>query len=376
MKNLSLDIQLIIECSQHIPNKKKIKDLISNIEDWYAFIDLAYAHGVFPLVYKELKSYETEIPQDVLQTMKTDNMSIVKQNMLMSAELIKVMKILEENNIEALAFKGPTLAQMAYGDITLRQYMDLDILVNKKDIYKTYKLLQNTYTRDIERSESQEKIWFKYAHDLGLTAKNNVHVEFHWQMLDSDHPINLENINFFQNTHQIKINNYPISVISNEEFLIYLCVHGSKHLYERLEWIVDIDRFINFQKIDWKKFDNLIEGKNYQKFVYLGLYMANFLFGTKIGISEYKNNNDIQKVTSHIFNLWQKNSDFTNKDNIRHMLKLFSSTLDKIYYIHKVYLKPTFTEYWYIDLPKPLYFLYYPLRQYLLMKKYFSNKNK
>jgi len=34
----------------------------------------------------------------------------------MSAELIKVMALLEENGIEALTFKGPALAQMAYGD--------------------------------------------------------------------------------------------------------------------------------------------------------------------------------------------------------------------------------------------------------------------
>ena len=49
--------------------------------------------------------------------------------MLLTSELIKIMKLLEENDIKAIAFKGPTLAQLAYGDVTLRQYVDLDLLV-------------------------------------------------------------------------------------------------------------------------------------------------------------------------------------------------------------------------------------------------------
>ena len=51
--------------------------------------------------------------------------------MLMSAELIRIMKLLEKNDIKALAFKGPVLSQMVYGDITLRQYVDLDVLIRK-----------------------------------------------------------------------------------------------------------------------------------------------------------------------------------------------------------------------------------------------------
>jgi hypothetical protein len=39
-------------------------------------------------------------------------MDIVKQNMLMTSELMKVVKILEENNIESISFKGPVLSYL------------------------------------------------------------------------------------------------------------------------------------------------------------------------------------------------------------------------------------------------------------------------
>ena len=369
-------ISLIIECCKTDQNTTNIKKFISDIHNWKEFINLAFSHGVFPLVYHTLKTHDNRIPNNILKSMKTYNRSIAQQNMLMSAELIKVMKLLKENNIEAIAFKGPTLAQMAYGDIALRQYADLDILIQKDDVYKVYELFKNNYTRSLQRSENQEDIWFKYAHDLGLTGANGIHIEFHWRMLDSDHPINLNDIDFYSSIQTTTFKQNSMKIISNEEFLIYLCVHGSKHMFERIEWVADIDRFIRIQNIDWDKFTNLLQNKNYQKFVYLGLTLAHKLFSTPLINAHIYSTKDINTVNQHIFNLWNQRLSFNNKNNMKYMLKLFNSNFDKVAYMHKIYLKPTFTEYWYINLPKSLYFLYYPIRQYLLLKKYFLDKSK
>ena len=58
-------------------------------------------------------------------------MDIVKYNMLLTSELIKIMKILEENDIKAIAFKGPPLAQPPSDDLTLRHSVHLALLVAK-----------------------------------------------------------------------------------------------------------------------------------------------------------------------------------------------------------------------------------------------------
>lgn len=375
MLTFSTPIQLIIESCKTTKEEELILSLISKIEDWEDFIDLAHSHGVFPLVYHTLKYYKQNIPDEIYSSMKSYNMKIVKQNMLMTAELIKTMKLLEDNGIEAISFKGPTLSQMAYGDIALRQYCDLDILVKKENIYKIYKLLKNSHTRSLKLNNTQENIWFKYAHDLGLTTPNNVHIEFHWLMLDSDHPISLKSIDFFGNNNLVAIQNSKLPIISNEKFLIYLCIHGSKHMFERIEWAVDIDKFIRTQNIDWDILFDLIKYDNSIRFFLLGLYMSNTLYNTPIE-NKYSNlfDDDIIQVYNYITYCWSQEKEFNNKRNLKFLLKLFVSLKDKIQYLNKIYLKPTFNEYWYISFPKPLYFLYYPLRQYLLIKKYFFNK--
>lgn len=375
--NFSTDISLIIESCKTTIDESKIKELISNINNWNNFLVLSYSHGVFPLVYHTLKAYSDIIPQEVLNTFKKHNMDIVKQNMLMTAELIKVMKTLEEHNIEAIAFKGPTLSQMAYGDITLRQYTDLDILVKKDTIYKILDIFsKKNYQRGLILTNSQEQAWFKYFHDLGLSSPNSIYTEFHWSILDTDHPISMSDINFFKSTQVIKLNNNPINIISNEVFLIYLCVHGSKHMFERVEWVCDIDRFIRNQNIDYSKVESILENSNYKRFVYLGIYLAQLLYNTPIDDSLSKNLRELylQNVSSYIFAVWKNEKKLDNRNNIKLMLQLFISRTDKLRYLQKKYFKPTLSEYSYINLPRSLYFLYYPIRQYLLIKKYFINK--
>ena len=309
--------------------------------------------------------------------MKSINMQIIKQNMLMTSELLNIVKLLKKYDIDLIAFKGPTLSQMAYGNISLRQYVDLDIFINKKDTYIIQDLMfKNNYNRSLELGLSQEKIWFKYAHDIGFKNQiNGTNIEFHWSMLDTDHPVSLLNMDFFDDKKNLQLNNIDIPIVSNEKFLVYLCIHGSKHMFERVEWVVDIDKFIKNQKLDWNKILDIVEKDNSIKFFILGLYMSNLLYHTPIDERFEKYfDADIKTIAEYIFSCWNKDNEFNTKNNLKFMIKLFISRSDKLQYLHKIYLKPTFVEYWYISFPEPLYFLYYPLRQYLLIKKYLFSK--
>ena len=54
----------------------------------------------------------------------------------------RLVPYLEANGIETLVFKGPALAQSIYGRIALRPFLDLDILVQPRDVAKAWSLLK------------------------------------------------------------------------------------------------------------------------------------------------------------------------------------------------------------------------------------------
>jgi hypothetical protein len=56
-------------------------------------------------------------------------------------QLLQTLELLRESGIQTVPFKGPALAVQAYGDLSLRQYDDLDLLIHEADVPRAYQLL-------------------------------------------------------------------------------------------------------------------------------------------------------------------------------------------------------------------------------------------
>ncbi len=385
------NIQFLIKCCKTNPSASDIEHIRAHLpqlesQQLSKIFTLAHNHGVLPLLNQTLKTHASDLlTSNNLKKIKRQNMTVTLRNMRMTVELIHVMRLLKESGINALAFKGPTLSQLAYGNIRLRQYVDLDILVRKKDIYNVDTLLKNKgYKRILELTSSQEKAWFKYAYDIKLfTPNNGVTLEIHWSLLEQDYPTHINLDTIWENPQFVMINNHEILTFSTENLLLYLCIHGSKHLWERIEWIKDIDQLIQTQDINWEVILKKSGNSDFETMIYLGLYLTYKLFGTEIPQPVkilVTRNKSFVNLTNYIFKRWQ-NPTMTGISSTIHQtatkLKLFPTLSMRLRYLHKIIFKPTLNEYWFIELPNTLYWLYYLIRPYLLLKKYLSiGKNK
>ena len=242
---------------------------------------LAYSHGIFPLIYKTLKNYDQKIPFEILNSMKYKYMNIVKQNMLMTNELINVTKLLKENGIESIAFKGPVLSHLAYGDVVSRQYVDLDILVDKSLLIKTQDILEsNNYFQKYKLEEYQKEKLKDVVHDISFTnKKNNVDIELHWTLSSGEFFIDLEKLNYLEDIKKYYINNSEVNIFLNEKLFIYLCVHGYKHLWERIEWLVDIYYLLEKNNLNIEKIIKMSREIDSDRIVLSTLVICQKLFG-------------------------------------------------------------------------------------------------
>ena len=377
--HLNEDLQFLVHCCKTNPSEDDIKKILSYLNtkdlDINTLIGSANTHGVLPLVYLALKTNSSSPHNAILFAFKQQYLSIAQRNMLMSAELIHIMKLLKVHNIKALAFKGPALAQMAYGDITLRQFGDLDILIKKEDIKKVEALcLSMGYLPYLKLTEVQKEVWYTYAKDMVFyhPQKKSV-IEIHWLLLDADFPLQMDLNDIWEQTNSVGLNKIPVGTFALESLLLYLCVHGSKHLWERIVWIKDIDMMIRTQNIDLDKV--LIDAKknDLMQMLLLGLYLSKKLFDTPLpkNIEEsFKHEKILPELSNFVFKNWETQQSMF--PNTKAMLKFFPKLKMKALYLHKVILKPSKNEYMFIDLPKGLYWVYYFVRPYLLIKKYVS----
>ena len=62
-------------------------------------------------------------------------------NTLLAKELVAVLDALAAKGVRAIPFKGVTLAQTAYGDLSLRECADLDLIVDQASIPQARQVL-------------------------------------------------------------------------------------------------------------------------------------------------------------------------------------------------------------------------------------------
>jgi len=380
---LSSELQFLIACCQVEPNLKEILSLSLKIKNWEELISMASRHGILPLVYKTLKIKELAIDTEVLRELKNRYLNISKKNMLMSAELIRIMKLLNDHNIKALAFKGPTLSQMIYGDITLRQYGDLDILVNEEDVYKAGTLIyKNGYTTLHSIKILKNKVCLDTAKDFSFISKSKVHTELHWRLFEKKY-----NISIFSSLHKEKyqkiiIQGKDIQTLQNELLLVYLCLHAAKHTFERIEWICDIDRLIRLQNINWDDTIILAKKSHSKRAFYLALSLSNKFFHTPLPPTiKITIKNDTIKLLE-IITLKKLQKDTKNKihnkfkKNIQNFLyqsKLYDTKLYILNFYISLIFKISAMDCYTYRLPNHLKYLYLIFRPFRLIWQNINN---
>ena len=389
LPSLSKEIYFLFICSQSQHDKEDMQFIYAYIQktpfNLETIINLATSHGILPLVYKAIKESLEEASASnihMLSTLKLHYMSIVQSNMSMSSELIKLLHTLKKEHIEVIAFKGPTLAQVAYGDITLRQYGDIDILIKNKDRRKVIdRMTERGYIPEIALNPKTEKTFFSHVNVIAFYHPvSYIRIEIHWELLSKNYAISWEEADLWQTQTSIEMNKHHISILSTEQLLLYLCVHSAKHLYERIEWICDIDRLTRANpNMDWETVSSEAAKLGVSRIVHLSLALCETLFELKLP--------QIIKEESQKDKVMQKLKNTIIKQNFGHtspfkksyhyfilMWKMRNKLSDKLSFVFLGIFTPTIDDFLFMQLPNKLSFLYILLRPYRLIKKYLISK--
>ncbi len=395
-KYLSNDLQLLIACCQTNLSADDIAFIHNSLStiNYQLLTKLANQHGILPLVYQGLKKHVSNIQhprsniQHFLSNLKPSYMEIVRRNMLMTAELLCIMKLLKENGIVSLAFKGPTLAQLAYGNITLRQYGDLDIFIHVEDIVKISQILYDKgYQTDIDKKYFIHEFFLEVNSDIQF-YKAGILIEIHWSLFRKRFLNHINNEYLWKQHNYIDIQKSSIPIFSNESLLVYLCMHGSKHAWERIEWIADIHKLISSsKKLNWDKVLEIAIDSNSKTMFNLGLSLSYKLFSTKLPehiIIDIQKNNRIQILQQKIFTFLKINIDSSAKNEYQRMYRDFifyyqlnDNLSNKLSFLPRAIFTLTPEDITFVNFKKPNIFFYHiirPIRIIIKSIKYLLEK--
>lgn len=389
------EVNLLLYCAHTQVNEEienNIKNLVKQNLDWEYLVTLAYQHGLVPLLFNNLnKICPKAVPQDILSELERYFQAHVKRNLLMTSELINILNLFQNNNIQAISFKGAPLAIYAYNNLALRQFCDLDILVQEHDVSKIVDLLTSIgYELPSPIAEVEDKPYLQYQNFLESTQiqrkydfihkQKRVAIDLQWQITEKrlSSFFSLDFTDLLDNSQPISIAGSQVIQFSLEDLLLYLCFHGSKHCWSELKWVCDVAELIQHHpEIDWEKVILKAQNIGCERMLYLGLLLANDLLEIKLPeliIVKINKDKTVQwlgnKCAISIFKQPLK-----ELDKYIFISKLKRNLSVRLSYLVSMLITPTAKEWEYIQLPKSLTFLYFIIRPYRLFLEYISSKN-
>jgi hypothetical protein len=192
----------------------------------------------------------------------------------MTAELFRILDLFAAKGIGALVVKGPVLSVQAYGDPALRSYGDLDLLVRQRDIRRaTEWMIADGYAAQVPiRAIDAGKIPGQY---LFSKPQAKLLVELHNDCTLRYFPRRLPLERFFERQIRVQLDSREAPALSVEDELVFICIHGAKHLWERLMWIADVAALVSRQaNLDWDRAASIAEEVGAERMLYTGLLLA------------------------------------------------------------------------------------------------------
>lgn len=350
----------------------RIRHLLKQQVDWDYLFALARRHSLLPLLYSSLQ--RSDIPPAKLAWLKQQFQDNAARNLLLTAELCRLIARLKDEGIEAVPYKGPALAVYAYGDLSLRRFIDLDLLLKKDDVLKARDvLLALGYRGHPAWSGSGEKLLLHTQHNLPLKSEDGrLIVELHWEVAPELFA-SLSEDDFWQRLEPLTLNGMPVNTMSAEDLLLSLCVHGSKHLWERLAWICDIAELLRVKPdINWGSVLDQAEEGDLKRMLGLGLHLADNLLQAPVPLAvsrTYANDSTIKSLADRV-----KNRLFDGAEQrpsglsevLSFNLRARQDLRSRIRYCRFAFM-PTDADLAALRLPHSMRFVYYIMRPFRLM---------
>jgi hypothetical protein len=272
------EIELLLCCARTQPSSEisqQIQNLVQQSIDWDFLLQTAARHKVLPLLYQNLKTLCPEaVPKPVLSELRNLFHTNAAHNLFRTQELLKMLKLFQDNDIPVIPFKGPVLAASVYGNLALRQFGDLDILVNPKDIIKARELLIT----------QEYKLIFDYGwQQTFVHSQKEIHVDLHWELTPFFYfPFKLPDFEtLYQRTKPLVLSGESVIGFFPDDLLLILTVQVARGGFERREslaQICDLAELIRIQQtLDWEKLLQQVRILGLDRPFFIGLYLVKTL---------------------------------------------------------------------------------------------------
>ncbi len=225
--------------------KTQLQRAGTQVRDW-DFVHRGIAHhGLIGLAVPALLRTGT-VPSPVLATLHTEHAAHVVGVMHRLRELVRIKQALDVAGIRHLFIKGIALSIQLHGDPLARGGRDIDVLIERARARDAEGILRELgYERPIHASPTDPNSSELPKESGWVHRESRILVELHDRLCDNHTLLPWDFEMLWAERETVMIAGIAVPAMARRRLPVYLAVHGIRHGWQRLLWLVDLAAVLN-----------------------------------------------------------------------------------------------------------------------------------
>lgn len=371
------EFELLLSSARTAPDAARIEALIANGVDWRTLLDLATHHGVRPLVYRSLRAVcWNQIPAETQTEWQEAYQSLTGKNLFVTGELLRITAELQASGISVAVLKGAVIAEIAYGDFSLREFNDLDLLIREADFSRTVDLLQRLGYAPFWKCENTRVLHFlRHIGEYKLVGKHfMMDIDLHWKIAPKTLALSPSVSDFPSGFQFVSLAGASVQSLAPQDLPLYLAAQGGGDQWGDLRRICDLAEFVRkYPNIEWEQSLETARRLGGLRSMLTGFSLASRLLGAELpeSVTRWIQNDTVvhRLVERTIRNLQQKQLSGEAVSRYSFQIKAKQGLRGKVALACSILMDRTAEDGSWIMLPRPLWWLYGLLRPLRMSQK-------
>jgi hypothetical protein len=335
--------------------------------DGERLVQLAHHHGLVPRLYRRLSTEMDARQSTGLEALRQQDKANAHRTLWLTLELLSIHRHLQARGLEVLPYKGPVLAELLYGNVAMRQFSDLDLLIRSQDLPAIKAALAELgYQPGLRLEKAAERDYLKSGYEYTFDgARGRNLLEIKWQILPRFYSIGFDVNDFFQRAAVVTIEGQKLRTLCDQDLMLVLCVHAAKHAWKQISWLAEIAQLARSRALDWAALQAEAARLGVMRIVAVTFLLAHKLLGTTLPPQlDWVEDGEAEVLAQLIMHLVVAEEEFDPESvtYFRLMMELRERRRDRVLFWWRLLVTPGEGEWSAVRLPGPLFPLYRVVR--------------
>lgn len=279
------EFDLLCAAARPHPDLTRIRQLLDSGIDGDLLVLLAAQHGVranLLTCLNELSWIAT--PLAVRQSLEQFQHHHLARTLTISHELVTVATALADAGIGFATFKGPMLALQLYGDLAMREYSDVDLIVSADDMERAEQVLAGRGYRNVQGDRAFREAFLRHHRQYAFVREElDAAIDLHWAFTADPLPFPLRPAEIWPRLASVSLGGRSVPTLAGEEVALLLAGHGTKEGWRSLGWVCDFAMLVErVPDLDWARIHERARGNRTGNAVLLACALAHRLLDAPI----------------------------------------------------------------------------------------------